>query len=146
MSGVAPAAVVGPRVADAMVTIPRTHGPDTPLAEIRALFEDDHVHMALIVDADGRLLTTIERDDLHEGIPGSTPARHVGTIARRVVTPHHSLRSAGAALRRDQRRRLAVIDGSGRLLGLLCLKRRGDGFCSDEGVRQRAAEKVSAGA
>jgi CBS-domain-containing membrane protein len=127
-----------------MVTVPKTHGPDTRLAEIRMLFEDDHVHMALIVAGDGRLLTTIERADLSEAIPGSTRARHVGTNVRRVVGPHLSVEYAMAKLKWDCRRRLAVIDDSGRLLGLLCLKRHGDGFCSDEGVRRRTAEKESA--
>jgi CBS-domain-containing membrane protein len=127
-----------------MVTVCKTHGPDTLLAEIRTLFDDDHVHMALIVAADGRLLTTIERADLSEAIPGSTRARHVGTVASRVVGPHQSLEHAMAALKWGRRRRLAVIDHSGRLLGLLCLKRHGDGFCSDEGVRQRAAESAIA--
>jgi CBS domain-containing protein len=136
--------LAGKYVADAMVTVPKTHGPETRLAEIRTLFDDDHVHMALIVAADGRLLTTIERADLSEAIPGSTRARRVGAIASRVIGPHQSLEYAMATLRRGRRRRLAVIDGSGRLLGLLCLKRHGDGFCSDEGVLQRAAEIESA--
>jgi CBS-domain-containing membrane protein len=127
-----------------MVTICKTHGPETRLTEIRRLFNDDHVHMALIVASDGQLLTTIERADLREAIPGSIPARHLGTIADRVISPHQSLEYAMAALKWGHRRRLAVIDDSGRLLGLLCLKRHGDGFCSDEGVRQRAAEMQSA--
>jgi CBS-domain-containing membrane protein len=131
-------------VASVMVTICKTHGPDTRLAEIRRLLDDDHVHMALIVAVDGRLLTTIERDDLSEAIPGSVPACHLGTIASRVIGPQQSLEYAMTALKRGRRRRLAVIDNSGRLLGLLCLKRHGDGFCSDEGVRQRAAEIQSA--
>jgi CBS-domain-containing membrane protein len=131
-------------VADAMVTVPKTHGPDTRLREIRALFDDDHVHMALIVAADGRLLTTIERADLSEAIPGSNRARHIGGLVGRTISPYRSLELAKAALKRGRRRRLAVIDDSGRLLGLLCLKRTGDGFCSDEGVRQRAAEMASA--
>ena len=131
-------------VASVMVTICKTHGPETRLAEIRRLLDDDHVHIALIVAADGQLLTTIERDDLSEAIPGSVPACHLGTIASRVIGPHQSLEYAMAALKRGRRRRLAVIDNSGRLLGLLCLKRHGDGFCSDEGVRQRAAEMQSA--
>jgi CBS-domain-containing membrane protein len=127
-------------VGDCMVTICKTHGPDTRLAEIRRLFDDDHVHMALIVAADSELLTTIERADLSETTPGSIQARDLGTIASRVIGPHQSLADAMAALKWGRRRRLAVIDDSGRLLGLLCLKRHGDGFCSDEGVRQRAAE------
>jgi hypothetical protein len=39
---------------------------------------------------------------------------------------------------RERRRRLAVVDESGRLLGLLCLKKDQCGYCSDEGIRERA--------
>jgi CBS-domain-containing membrane protein len=130
----------GNQVADAMVTVPKTHGPDTRLAEVRALFDDDHVHMALIVDADGRLLTTIERADLSAAMADSTRARRIGIITSRVIGPYQSLEYAMSVLQQARRRRLAVIDDAGRLLGLLCLKRRGDGFCSDEGVRQRARD------
>ncbi len=35
------------------------------------------------------------------------------------------------------RRRLAVVDERGALLGLLCLKRRLTGFCSDADVAAR---------
>lgn len=38
-------------------------------------------------------------------------------------------------------RRLAVIDDHGMLLGLLCLKRTGLGFCSDTDVQARADER-----
>jgi CBS-domain-containing membrane protein len=134
----------GNHVADAMVTVPKTNGPDTRIAEIRALFDDDHLHMALIVDADGRLLSAIERADLSAAMAGSTRARRIGTIAGRVIGPYQSLDYAMAVLQQTRRRRLAVIDDSGRLLGLLCLKRHGDGFCSDEGVRQRALDTESA--
>jgi hypothetical protein len=41
-------------------------------------------------------------------------------------------------------RRLAVVDCSGRLLGLLCRKNSGTGYCSDEGIRQRAAKRDDA--
>ena len=47
-----------------MVTCPKTHSPRSGLEKIRAFFEDDHVHVALIVATDGRLVTTIERSDL----------------------------------------------------------------------------------
>jgi hypothetical protein len=40
------------------------------------------------------------------------------------------------------RRRLAVTDEAGRLLGLLCLKKDGTGYCSDDGIRERAAERT----
>ena len=47
-----------------MVTCPKTHSPRSGLEKIRAFFEDNHVHVALIVATDGRLVTTIERSDL----------------------------------------------------------------------------------
>jgi hypothetical protein len=129
------------RVADVMVTCPKTHALDSGLDDIVALFEDDHVHMALIVGADGRLVTTIERSDLVPRPSSSTPVAALGTLFGRTVGPADGVAPATAVLLRDRRRRLAVVDhsGSGRLLGLLCLKRDGTGFCSDEGIRARAA-------
>jgi hypothetical protein len=40
-------------IADVVVTCPKTHPPETELGEIRALFGDVHVHMALIVTPGG---------------------------------------------------------------------------------------------
>jgi CBS domain-containing protein len=127
-------------VSDAMVTIPKTRGPDVSLEEIRDLFDDDHVRMALIVDAAGRLLTTIERQDLIAAaeLPSSTRIARLGTLVGRTVRPSTLLSAATATLLRERKRRLAVVDDRGRLLGLLCLKRDGTGFCSDEGIRRRA--------
>lgn len=128
----------GTRVADVMVSSPKTHGPGSRLEEIRAFFHDDHVHMALIVALDGRLITTIERSDLAAAMPGCTPARELGTLAGRTAGPADALDAATAALLRERRRRLAVVDGSGLLLGLLCLKKDETGYCADEDIRERA--------
>jgi CBS domain-containing protein len=130
------------RVRGAMVTLPKTHERGTPLEDIQVLFEDDHVHMALIV-SDGRLITTIERADLVDTLPTSTPAECAGTLVGRTVSPDRSLDEVTAVLQETGVRRLAVVDDSGGLLGLLCLKRDGSGYCSDEGVRERAAERVA---
>jgi hypothetical protein len=46
---------------------------------------------------------------------------------------------------RHGRRRPAVVDDSGRLLGLLCLKKDGTDYCSDEGVRDRAQHATQPG-
>lgn len=131
-----------PRVADVMVTRPKTHGPDVDVATLRALFDDDHVQMALIIAADGRLVTTIERADLASGpvTSGPAPAAVLGTLAGRTVRPTDPLAAATATLTRRGRRRLAVVDEAGRLVGLLCRKRNGTGFCSDEGIAARAAD------
>ncbi len=120
-----------------MITRPKQHSPATGLAELRAFFEDDHVHLALIVAADGRLLTTVERSDLP---PTDTcvPAERLGALAGRTVGPAEPLDDVTAALKRKGSRRLAVVDEAGRLLGLLCLKRDGTGYCTDAGVRARS--------
>jgi CBS-domain-containing membrane protein len=131
---------VGNRVGDAMVTCPKTHSPESSVEEIRALLDDDHVHIALIVATDGRLVTTIERSDLAAATSSSTPVAELGTLVGRTVGPSYPLDAATAALSRDRRRRLAVVDHSGRLLGLLCLKRDGKGYCTDEGIRARENE------
>ncbi|MDT4899080.1 MAG: hypothetical protein QOJ78_10 [Pseudonocardiales bacterium] len=132
--------VLGGPVADAMVTGPKTHRADSTQADIRALFRDDHVHMALVVAPDGRLVTTIERSDLAAAQARSTPVTDLGTLAGRTVGPSHSVAAATSALLREGRRRLAVVDPAGRLLGLLCLKRDGTGYCSEDGVRARASQ------
>jgi hypothetical protein len=126
------------RVGDAMVTYPKVHDPGSGLAEIRALLEDDHIHMALIVTAGGRLVTTIERSDLAAATSGSAAVTRLGTLIGRTAGPADPLGAATAALLREGRRRLAVVDDCGRLLGLLCLKRDGTGYCCDEGIRGRA--------
>jgi hypothetical protein len=130
--------VAGRPVADAMVTRPKTHGPRSGLETIRAFFGDDHVHLALIVATDGRLVTTIERSDLAAATSGSVSVAKLGTLIGRTAGPADPLGAVTATLLREGRRRLAVVDGSGRLLGLLCLKRDGTGYCSDEGIRERA--------
>jgi hypothetical protein len=62
----------------------------------------------------------------------------LGTLIGRIAGPADPLAAATAALLRKGRRRLAVVDDSGRLLGLLCLKKDGTCYCSDESVHQRA--------
>jgi len=99
--------------------------------------------MALIVALDGRLVTTIERPDLAVALPDSRPARELGTLVGRTVAPADRLDAATAALLRERRRRLAVVGEGGRLLGLLCLKKDGTGYCSDEGIGERALQARS---
>ena len=129
------------QVSDAMVTCPLMHAPDCDMQAIRAAFENDHVGMALIVGTDGRLITTIERPDLAATVSSSTPVSHLGTLTGRTVGPAASLDVVTATLLREERRRLAVVDDSGRLLGLLCLRQDGTGYCSDQGIRSRENER-----
>lgn len=128
-------------VGEVMVTIPKTVDPEASIDEVRAVFDDDHVHLVLVVASDGRLLTTIEREDLAGDLMGSGVLEEIGTLAGRTAPPGWPLERATAVLKAQGRRRLAVIDEDGRLLGLLCLKRHGNGYCSDDGVRARGAER-----
>ena len=106
---------------------------DLSFAETRELFRDDHLHMALLVE-DGRLVAALERSDLDWPQPDDAPARSIGVPDERTVAPDAPLDAAAESMRRDGRRRLAVVDEEGALLGLLCLKADGSGFCSDRGA------------
>jgi CBS domain-containing protein len=126
-------------VAGAMLRFPRTCSRTTTVHQAREAFRNDHVHALLVVDR-GTLLAVVERGDLTGRSPAA-PVRWLGTNRGRTATPGTPLGDARDAMRAARRRRLAVVDDDGRLLGLLCLKRSGAGFCSDDGVRARAADR-----
>jgi CBS-domain-containing membrane protein len=130
-------------VRDAMVTMPKTLGPLTTVKQVRAEFEDDHIHMLLVVDAEQYLITTIERSDVPLAANGGTRASMFGTLVGRTIKPDSILSAATSVLKSKGQRRLAVTDDRNRLVGLLCLKRNGSGYCSDEGVQARIEERSS---
>ena len=123
-------------VADHVVTRPTVHAYEATVGELRTLFLDDHVHMALLLDR-GRLVAAVERGDLVPGLADEAPASLVGTLDGRVVRPHASAAATLESMRENGRRRLAVTDEDGTLVGLLCLKASGLGFCSDRDVASR---------
>jgi len=94
--------LAGLTVEDVMVAAPKTMLPTATVAEARAFFADDHLHMALITRR-GRLVGTLVRSDLAE-----------------------------------------LGDDTGLLAGLVCLKRKLTGFCSDADVAERSAESSAA--
>lgn len=122
-----------------MHTVPTVHGPETTVGELRAYFRDEHVHMALLADR-GRLVGAVERDDLAARLGDEERAAAIATLDDRTVRPDASLPEALQAMARSGRRRLAVTTEDGTLVGLLCLKSSGDGFCSDADVGSRRAE------
>jgi CBS domain-containing protein len=124
-------------VADAMLTDVKVHNARTTVREIRALFDDEHVHAAVIVEA-GELLAVVDRADL-ETADDDALALHLGRRRRRVIAPDADLALAKRLMLAGGRRRLAVVDRDGKLKGLLCLKRSRSGFCSDRDVRARSA-------
>jgi hypothetical protein len=126
----------GALVADVAVRRPDLHGCGTTVGELRTLFLDDHMLMALLVDGP-RLVATVERGDLHPELPDDLPAHTVGTLGGRTVPPDASAATLLRFMRTTNRRRLAVTDANGVLLGLLCVRSTGRGFCSDDDVANR---------
>jgi hypothetical protein len=127
-----------------MVKIPKTLPPTSTVGEVRSLFADDHVHMALVVAVDGELLTTIERADIAAEAPDAAPAVHLGRLEGRTALESWSINRTTEWLKSQGRRRLAVVDAGGHLRGLLCLKRSETGYCSDAGVLARQWESAEA--
>lgn len=129
-------AVARPRtVGEVMVTDPKTMASDVAAGDVRAVFQNDHVHLVLLTEA-GVLLGTLVREDLHDA-PDDAPALPLAVLSGRTIRPTASAEEAGQVLVATGARRLAVVDHEGALLGLLCLKRRRTGFCSDLDVGAR---------
>ena len=121
-----------------MLTEVKVHRATTTVREIRALFDNEHVHAAVIVE-DGQLLAVVDRADL-EAAADDALALPLGGRRRRVIAPDTDLGLAKRRMLACGRRRLAVVGRDGQLQGLLCLKRSRAGFCSNRDVRARSAE------
>lgn len=128
-------------VADVAVRFPKTMGPETTVADARAAFDDDHVHMLLLTDHD-RLLGTVVPSDLPGPEQDDVLALGIAALEGRTVSRHLPAETARRLLLGTGQRRLAVVDDGGGLLGLLCLKRRLTGFCSDADIAARAANSA----
>jgi CBS domain-containing protein len=130
-------ALTGLTVKDVMVTAPATMRPTATVADARAFFEDDHVHMALIASS-GRLLGTLVRADLDDLDDDAAPALSRSRLDGRSVALDEPAEDVRVRLIAHGLRRLAVVDDAGALAGLLCLKRKLTGFCTDADVTARA--------
>jgi CBS domain-containing protein len=138
--------LTGLTVEDVMVTAPATMRPTATVADARAFFADDHIHMALITTS-GRLLGTLVRADLADDADDAddaAPALSRSRLHGRSVALHEPAEDVRVWLIAHGLRRLAVVDDDGVLTGLLCLKRKPTGFCTDADVAARAAERAAA--
>ncbi|GAB2884339.1 CBS domain-containing protein [Nocardioides pacificus] len=131
-----------PTVSDVLVHHPQTLPANARVCDVRAAFADDHVHMLLLA-ADDRLVGALVRDDYDASVSDDDPALPLSTLVDRTIAPDVPAEQARQWLVARGRRRLAVVDDDGHLLGLLCLKRRLTGFCSDADVAARAAEAAA---
>ena len=136
-------ALTGLTVKDVMVTAPATMRPTATVADARAFFADDHVHMALIATS-GRLLGTLVRADIDDLDDDAAPALSRSRLDGRSVVLEKPAEDVRLRLIAHGVRRLAVVDDAGALAGLLWLKRKLTGFCTDADVTARAAERAAA--
>lgn len=132
----------GALVRDVMLRRPKTMPAETSVEEARAALANDHVHLVLLTDG-STLVGTLARTDLPPGGPGSGPALPWSTLRDRTVPATAPADAVPAILAARGLRRLAVVDDDGTLLGLICLKRRRTGFCSDRDVESRARARDS---
>ncbi len=129
-------------IVDVMIRMPKTCDSKATVGQVYQLFADDHVHVALLVQ-DGRLLTVINRSDLPADALPDAPAGTLGRLAERVILDTESLELAHRQMLVSGQRRLAVIDRTGSLLGLLCLKRSRTGFCTEQDIHERVVERTA---
>jgi CBS-domain-containing membrane protein len=136
-----------------MIRSPKVLPASATVGEVRAQLRDDHVHMVLLVsssaygvtadDGHRRLTGTLVRDDVPPTLADEEPALPHASLTDRTVHPDAHASDVQHRLALGGERRLAVVDADGDLVGLLCLKRHGRGFCADENVHARAAENVN---
>lgn len=122
-----------------MLRHPKTLPADASLEQVEVVLGNDHVHMVLLTE--GRTLVgTLVRTDLPPvGTEG--PALPWSRLAGRTVSPDATTLTVPEHLVDRGIRRLAVVAADGTLLGLICVKRHGGGFCSDAGVASRARDR-----
>jgi CBS domain-containing protein len=130
-------------VREAMISRPKLCSAHVTVAQVRRLFDDRHVHAALVVDHDGILLTVVERADLLSARLDDELAARFGCLDGRTATADLPLARIQISMLAAGRRRLAVVDSTARVLGLLCLKASGAGFCSEQDVHARALERAA---
>ena len=127
------------KISDVMIRHPKALAAHASIEETRVALDNDHVHMVLLTN--GRALVgTLVRADLPIVESGAGPALPWSKLASRTVPPDAEAGTVQGLLVEQGQRRLAVVDPEGALLGLVCLKRRRTGFCSDADVASRAQD------
>ena len=115
-------------VAEVMIRNPKRLCADANVADARALFANPKVLVAPMVDDDGRVTGELGRDDLP---PSADEAEHAADYSSdaHLIAPDATMRAAMETLDELDGERLVVVDGEGRLTGMLCLNRSHGRFC-----------------
>ena len=130
-------------VRDVMLRYPKTLPARASVDEVRAALTNDHVHMVLMTEGDA-LVGTVVCADLPRTAEGGSPALPWSTLPGRTVLPEARVGAVHDLMAELAQRRVAVVDHEGTLLGLMCLKRRRAGFCSDDDAASRAQSRRAA--
>jgi CBS domain-containing protein len=133
----------GLAAADVMVRHPRVLPSSACINEVVTALDSKHVHMVLLTEGATLLGTIVRADlpaDLSNGAYGDRPALALARLENRTVTPDTPAATVQQYLVERGFRRLAVIDADRALLGLMCLKQRHTGFCTDGDVAARAQD------
>lgn len=131
--------LAGKQVRDIMINCPKWIDSTITIGHAEKLFTDEHVHMLLLVE-NQQLVGTLLRTDLHDTpLPRELPAKPFSVLNGRWVRADHDAADLLTWMSSQRIRRLAVVDETLTLKGLVCLKRTGTGFCSDADVQARAS-------
>jgi CBS domain-containing protein len=121
-------------VGDAMLRHPTVHPAELTVREARSAFDSSDKLRVLLLVRGHRLVSIVDRDDLSGTDDPLAAVADLGTLEDRCAGADAPLEATFDAMVRAGRRRIAVVEPDGTLLGLLCLKRNQSGFCTDEGV------------
>jgi len=106
-----------------MVTNPVTCSPDETLHQVEALCARYRISGVPVVDGTGLLVGIVTNRDMRFVTDKSAPAREIMTAMPLVTAPVGvSADQALALLRRHKVEKLPIVDGSGRLAGLITVK------------------------
>ncbi|HJR52194.1 MAG TPA: IMP dehydrogenase [Gemmatimonadota bacterium] len=134
-----------------MIQNPYTLGPERPIRDARRLMETRGVSGVPVVDGAGRVLGIITNRDLLFETEGSRPIADVMTAEELVTAPAGTtLDDAEAIMGRHKIEKLPIVDGEGRLQGLVTVKdilkrRRFPRASKDERGRLIAAAAIGIG-
>ena len=115
---------MGTSVRDAMTANPCAIDADKPVAYAAKMMKDEDVGLAPIVEGDRLVGTVTDRDIVTRVVaegrdPGSTAVRDVASTDVVTVDPQQDLDEAVNLMARHQVRRLPVVEGDGRLVGVV---------------------------
>jgi IMP dehydrogenase len=133
-----------------MILNPITLGPDQTLREAHGLMARFSISGVPIVEADGRLVGIVTNRDLQFETELDRPLRSVMTGDRLITAPvGTTLDTAEAMLHEHRIEKLPVVDGEGKLRGLITVKdifkrRQFPSACKDDHGRLRVAAAIGA--